>query len=320
MAEPQGELRSAPAEAEVFLRSEVPFLGEPVVGKVRDVYRHGGDLVIVTTDRLSGFDRVLGGVPHKGQVLNQLSEWWFTQLADVCGSHLLAVPDPNVTVAVDCAPVPLEIVVRGYLTGVTDTSIWMRYSAGERHFGGVDLPDGLAHDDRLPTPLVTPTTKAPAGQHDENLDEAEVTGRGLLDAAAWDRVREVALGLFERGGELARDGGLVLVDTKYELGTTPEGELVVIDEVHTPDSSRFWSVSSLEAGEPENFDKEVVRRWYAAQGYRGDGEPPAMSAELVADMSSRYVTVYERLTGTAFEPAAQPAGPRIAAALWEWAS
>ncbi|MDY7100394.1 MAG: phosphoribosylaminoimidazolesuccinocarboxamide synthase [Actinomycetota bacterium] len=308
------------AEPEPFLRSDVAFLGEPVVGKVRDVYRHGEDLVIVTTDRLSGFDRVLGGVPHKGQVLNQLSEWWFAQLEDVCASHLIAVPDPNVTVAVDCRPIPLELVVRGYLTGVTDTSIWTRYERGERDFGGTTLPDGLAHNARLPTPLVTPTTKAPAGHHDENLDHDEVTGRGLLDAATWDRVREIALGLFERGQDLAREGGLVLVDTKYELGVTPEGELVVIDEVHTPDSSRFWTTASLEAGEPENLDKEVVRRWYAAQGYRGDGDPPPMAPELVADMSRRYVSVYERLTGKAFEPAAQPAGPRIAAALRDWAS
>jgi len=290
-------------------------------GKVRDLFAlPGGRRLIVTTDRLSAFDRVLASVPFKGQVLNQLSAFWFEGTTDLIPNHLLAVPDPNVSLVRDCAPLPIEVIVRGYISGTTHTSLWYRYSLGERRIYGYDLPDGLAKNQQLPAPIITPTTKARAGEHDERIDCSEVVSRGLLDAATWERVQAAALDLFRHGQEVARRGGLILVDTKYEFGRDDGGDLVLIDEVHTPDSSRFWVTAGYEerlaAGlEPDNLDKEFVRLWYAGQGYRGDGEPPAPPPELLARMAERYVRLYEMLTGRAFVPAPYPAEQRIAAAL-----
>jgi len=290
-------------------------------GKVRDLFAlPGGRRLIVTTDRLSAFDRVLASVPFKGQVLNQLSAFWFEGTTDLIPNHLLAVPDPNVSLVRDCAPLPIEVIVRGYISGTTHTSLWYRYSLGERRIYGYDLPDGLAKNQQLPAPIITPTTKARAGEHDERIDCSEVVSRGLLDAATWERVQAAALDLFRHGQEVARRGGLILVDTKYEFGRDDGGDLVLIDEVHTPDSSRFWVTAGYEerlaAGlEPDNLDKEFVRLWYAEQGYRGDGEPPAPPPELLARMAERYVRLYEMLTGRAFVPAPYPAEQRIAAAL-----
>ncbi len=290
-------------------------------GKVRDLFAlPGGRRLIVTTDRLSAFDRVLAAVPFKGQVLNQLSAFWFERTTGLIPNHLLAVPDPNVSLVRACTPLPIEVIVRGYISGTTHTSLWYRYSLGERRIYGYDLPGGLAKNQQLPAPIITPTTKARAGEHDERIDCSEVVSRGLLDAATWERVQAAALDLFRHGQEVARRGGLILVDTKYEFGFDDGGDLVLIDEVHTPDSSRFWVAASYEerlaAGlEPENLDKEFVRLWYAEQGYRGDGEPPAPPPELLARMAERYVRLYEMLTGRAFVPAPYPAEPRIAAAL-----
>jgi phosphoribosylaminoimidazole-succinocarboxamide synthase len=281
-----------------------------------------GQRLFVTTDRLSAFDRILAGVPYKGQVLNQLAAWWFEQTADVVANHVVAVPDPNLLVARAATTVPVEVVVRGYITGVTSTSLWKPYAAGARTIYGYHFPDGLRKNTPLPAPLVTPTTKPPAGSpvHDEPLTWAEVVERGLVPATEWERVTQIALELFRRGQDIAARAGLILVDTKYEFGRTDDGELLLIDELHTPDSSRYWVAATYEervaAGEePESLDKEVVRRAYADAGYTGDGEPPTVPGDVWTATSARYVDAYQRLTGLAFEPGATPADARIAACV-----
>jgi phosphoribosylaminoimidazole-succinocarboxamide synthase len=305
-------------------RARLPGVGPPRRGKVRDAYELADRrLLLVTTDRLSAFDRVLGCVPAKGQVLNQLSAWWFAALADVLPHHLLAVPDPNVSVVRECRALPVEVVVRAYITGVTSTSLWRQYEQGRREMYGLRLPEGLAKNDRLPAPVVTPTTKALDGQHDEPLSPAEVTERGLVSQPVWGKVLDAAVAIFVRGQQVAHSSGLVLVDTKYEFGLDDDGEVVLIDEVHTPDSSRYWEAATLEdrrtAGdEPDSADKELVRRRYAEHGYRGDGDPPPLEPQLAELLSSRYISVYERLVGKTFEPAAEPAGPRIETAVRAW--
>jgi phosphoribosylaminoimidazole-succinocarboxamide synthase len=290
---------------------DLPGLGPRHSGKVRDMYALDGRRVLITTDRISAFDRVLGAIPFKGQVLNQLSAWWFEQTGDVVANHVLAIPDPNVTIAREATPLPVEVVVRGYITGVTKTSLWTLYAAGERRIYGATLPDGLHKNDPLPTPLITPTTKAEGGAHDEPLTPEQIVERELLPAPLWHEVEAAALALFARGRELARRAGLILVDTKYEFGLV-DGQLMLIDEVHTPDSSRFWTQESYNAGgQPEHLDKEFMRAWYAEQGYRGDGPPPTMPDDFVALVAARYIAAYERLTGGAFVPAEQPAVERI---------
>ena len=290
-------------------------------GKVRDLFFLPGDRsLIVTTDRLSAFDRVLTAVPFKGQVLNQLSAFWFEHTADIIANHILEVPDPNVSLVRACEALPVEVVVRGYITGTTATALWYRYELGERHIYGYDFPDGMVKNERLAEPIITPTTKGRAGEHDERITCHEVVERGLLDGATWHQVQAAALAIFERGQEVARQNGLILVDTKYEFGRAPGGEVMLIDEVHTPDSSRFWLAASYEervgrGQEPENFDKEFLRLWYAGQGYRGSGEPPEATEDLIVQVAQRYTRLYETLTSHAFEPAAYPAGPRIARVL-----
>ncbi|GAB4438294.1 MAG: phosphoribosylaminoimidazolesuccinocarboxamide synthase [Anaerolineae bacterium] len=299
---------------------DIPELGEKIQGKVRDIYLRGSERILITTDRLSAFDRVLGAVPYKGQVLNQLSAFWFEQVADVIGSHVISLPDPNVTVAHECAALPVEVIVRGYITGVTKTALWYRYNLGEREIYGHQFPEGLQKNQKLPEPIITPTTKGGPTGHDERLTCDEVVTSGLLDRATWDRVMAAALEIFRRGQAVAAQAGLILVDTKYEFGRLPGGEVVLIDEVHTPDSSRFWKADSYEAriaagDEPENFDKEFIRLWYAERGYRGDGEPPAWNTDLAVKASRRYQQVFEMLTGGEFAPGGYPAGERIRAAL-----
>lgn len=293
-----------------LLEARLEGLGPREAGKVRDMYRVGDLRVLVATDRISAFDRVLGAVPFRGQVLNQLSAWWFEATRDLVPNHVVSVPDPNVTIAREAEPLPIEVIVRGYITGSTKTSLWYLYEHGERAPYGVPLPEGLSKNDPLPEPIITPTTKAAPGEHDERLTAAEVTERGLVEPSLWARVQEVALALFARGQEVARRGGLVLVDTKYEFGLA-EGELVLIDEVHTPDSSRYWDLAAYERGEIVHHDKEHLRLWYAARGFRGEGEPPPLAPELARELAQLYVGVFERLTGARFEPGAQPAGPRI---------
>jgi len=292
-----------------------------VSGKVRDAYAlPGGRRLLVTTDRLSAFDRILACVPYKGQVLNELSAWWFGQTSGVAAHHLVHVPDPNAAVVVEAEPFSVEVIVRGYITGVTSTALWRRYELGERDIYGYRLPEGLRKNEPLPRAMITPTTKGGASGHDERLTCAEVVSRGLLAAAVWDEVQAAALAVFARGQALAQRAGLILVDTKYEFGRAPDGTVLLIDEVHTPDSSRFWDGESyaarLTAGlEPDNLDKEFVRLAYAAHEYRGDGDPPAMSDELWVAAAQRYIAVYERLTGSGFVPGAYPVEPRLHAIL-----
>ena len=290
-------------------------------GKVRVSYALSGDRrLFVTTDRLSAFDRIIAGVPHKGQVLNQLSAWWFATTGDIVANHALAVPDPNALVGIAATPLPVEVIVRGHITGVTSTALWTRYAEGERVIYGYRFPDGLRKNTPLPAPLVTPTTKAVAGGHDTPLTCADVVDKGYLEADLWSRVHDAALALFDRGREVAARAGLVLADTKYEFGLGPSGELLLIDEVHTPDSSRFWETATYEARldageEPESLDKEVVRRALLDAGYTGDGIPPALPDTVWEATTARYIAAYERITHMPFEPAPYPVAERLASAL-----
>ncbi|NJK45959.1 MAG: phosphoribosylaminoimidazolesuccinocarboxamide synthase [Pleurocapsa sp. SU_196_0] len=288
-------------------------VGVQTSGKVREMVSRGdGSRILVTTDRVSAFDVILGSIPFKGQVLNQLSAWWFEQTKDIVQNHVLSVPDENVTIAREAKPLPVEIVVRGFITGVTKTSLWTMYESGARDAYGVTLPDGLKKNDALPTPVITPTTKAEQGGHDEPITAADIVARGLVGAERWAQVERAALEVFARGQAVARKAGLLLVDTKYEFGTI-DSELVLIDEVHTPDSSRYWVLDSYErdSSDPESFDKEFLRLWFAARGYKGEGVPPTMPAEFVAQVAARYIAAYERLTGLEFKPGATPAEERI---------
>lgn len=286
-------------------------------GKVRDWYDLGDSTrLMVTTDRLSAFDRVVSAVPWKGQVLNELSAWWNEKTADIAPNHLISVPDPNVSIVREVAPLSVEVIVRGYITGVTSTALWRRYAEGEREIYGYRFPEGLRKNQRLPQPIITPTTKAEAGQHDERLTVAEVADKGFVDRKRWDRVMEIALALFARGSEIAEKAGLILVDTKYEFGVDSQGEVTLIDEIHTPDSSRFWRRGSYaerfaNGQEPELFDKEFVRMRYADIGYRGDGPVPSLPDSVWADAGALYQTAYELLTGTIFVPGEYPVEPRL---------
>lgn len=286
-------------------------------GKVRESWAlPDGRRLIVTTDRISAFDRVIGTIPNKGQVLNETAAWWFGRTNDLVANHLVSLPDPVAAVVVEATPLPVEVVVRGRLTGSTSTSLLPRYRAGERVLYGHRLPDGLVDHAPLPEPLLTPTTKAHDGGHDEPVTVAEVVERGLVDRSLWAEVQKVAVGLFRRGEELATEAGFVLADTKYEFGLGPDGDLLLIDEVHTPDSSRYWDVETLDAclaegRHPESYDKEPVRLALGRLGYRGDGPPPILPDDVVADASRRYVTLQERLTGVPFHPAAPPADQRL---------
>ncbi|MBN1219875.1 MAG: phosphoribosylaminoimidazolesuccinocarboxamide synthase [Anaerolineae bacterium] len=291
---------------------DLPGFGPKQSGKVRDSYAHNGKRILITTDRVSAFDRVLGSIPFKGQVLNQLSAWWFEQTRDIVDNHVIEVPDPNVTIAKNAEPLPVEVVVRGYITGVTKTSLWTLYAQGDRWPYGIFLPDGLQKNDELPQPIITPTTKAEYGGHDERLTRDEIIGQKLVPPPLWEKVEEVALALFDRGQQIACQAGLILVDTKYEFGLV-EGRLTLIDEFHTPDSSRFWTLDSYQPGqEPEQFDKEVLRQWFVNQGYCGEGEIPMMPDDFIARVAELYISAFERLTGQEFIPGKQPAVKRIA--------
>ncbi len=308
--------------SQAFGESNLPLPGKHA-GKVRDGYAlPGGERLFVTTDRLSAFDRVLARVPYKGQVLNQLSAWWFEHTAAIIPNHAISFPDPNALVAVGAEPFPVEVIVRGYITGVTSTALWYRYSLGEREIYGYRFPEGLRKNQVLPEPIITPTTKGGPSGHDERLTCAEVVEHGFLDASTWEQTQSAALAIFKNGQAVAREAGLILVDTKYEFGRAPDGRVLLIDEVHTPDSSRFWRADTyaerFAAGdEPENFDKEFVRLAYAEHGYRGDGEPPAMPADFWVAASQRYIAIYEMLTGQSFQPGAYPVEQRLVENLKE---
>ena len=276
--------------------------------------------LFITTDRLSAFDQIVAVVPYKGQILNQLAAWWFASTKDIINNHIISLPDPNATIAKGATPLPVEVIVRGVMTGSTGTSIWKQYEQGKREMYGYSFADGIAKNTLLPEAIITPTTKGDAGAHDEPLTNAEVVGRGLVDAATWTTVQKAALALFTRGQEIAKRAGLLLADTKYEFGTLPNGEVIIIDEMHTPDSSRFWELSSYEerlaAGkEPESLDKEPIRLALDAIGYRGDGTPPVLDEAVIATTTKRYIAAYERLTGTAFVPGEYPVQQRLTLAL-----
>jgi phosphoribosylaminoimidazole-succinocarboxamide synthase len=293
-------------------------LADRRAGKVRVSYSLGGERrLFVTTDRLSAFDRIIAGVPYKGQVLNQLAAWWFAQTAHIVPNHVIAMPDPNALVARAAQILPVEVVVRGYITGVTTTSLWRRYAEGARLIDGHALPDGIRKNTALPRAIITPTTKEFDGGHDQPLSCAEVVERGLVEAGLWERVQAAALDVFAVGQRLAAQAGLILADTKYEFGLTADGELLLIDEMHTPDSSRLWVADSYESrlsagDEPESLDKEVVRRALLEAGYGGDGEIPVLSAEVWAATSARYINAFERLTGERFVPGDYPVEERLA--------
>jgi phosphoribosylaminoimidazole-succinocarboxamide synthase len=301
---------------DILKATDFSFLGPKTEGKVRDVYDCGDRLVLVTTDRHSSFDRIIAHIPWKGQVLNQVSAWWFQRTKDIVPNHMLAIPDPNVTIGRKCTPLAIEAVVRGYLTGVTDTAAWTRYAAGERRFGGIVLPDGMRKNARLPQPLFDPTTKEAA--HDRTLTPEEMIAEGFISRDMFERVKQTALALFGRGQELAARNGLLLVDTKYEFGTDDRGQLMLIDEIHTPDSSRYWQRDSYAARfaageEPQYFDKEFLRLWFRdhCDPYRDATLPPA-PPELVAELSRRYIAMYEHITGSTFVHGATPILERIA--------
>ena len=299
---------------------EVAELGPLIVGKVRDIVDLGDTLALVATDRISAFDHVLGTVPYRGQVLNELAAWWFDRIADLVPSHVVSVPDPNVTIGRKCRTLPVEVVVRGRLSGLTSTALWTAYAGGRREIYGITFPDGMAKNDPLPRPVITPTTKAAQGAHDEPTTEAEIVGRGLVSADLWDQVRTTALAVFDRGRQIAAEAGLVLVDTKYEFGLDDDDRLTIIDEVHTPDSSRYWRAATVEdrlavGEEPENLDKEVVRLVYAERGYRGDKTPPPLDRELAETAARVYQETFVALTGRLLEPASYPAAPRVVDAV-----
>lgn len=291
-----------------------PELGALYRGKVRDVYRRDDRLVIVTTDRVSAFDHVLGTIPFKGEILNRIAVAGFEATRDVLPNHLLSVPDPNVMVTKVITPYPIEFVVRAYITG----SLWRDYGSGAAAAYGLEWPSGLRKDQRLDAPLLTPSTKEAIGAHDQPISRAEIVRRGLMTAAELDEAEAAALALFARGSELAARRGLILVDTKYELGRDREGKLTVIDEIHTPDSSRYWIASTYEErfarGEPQQMlDKENLREWLInAHGFSGHGTPPALDTQIRIDLARFYAALYERLLGEAFEPEVGKTEARIA--------
>ncbi|MBQ6924609.1 MAG: phosphoribosylaminoimidazolesuccinocarboxamide synthase [Kiritimatiellae bacterium] len=293
-------------------------VGTRVSGKVRDSYLlPGGRRALVTTDRVSAFDCILGTIPFKGQVLNQLAAFWFEQTASIVPNHVVSVPDPNVMIVRECGQLPLEFIVRGYITGVTSTSAWTNYAKGARVICGNKLPDGLRKDQKLDHPILTPTTKHEV--HDRNISRDEAVAEGLIDGATFDQAADICFRLFDAGTKLAASRGLILVDTKYEIGLL-DGRLVVSDEVHTPDSSRYWYADTYEAlfaeGKPQRkLDKEYVREWLAARGFRGEGTPPALTDEVRIEAAKRYITAYEQITGREFVPAEGDIADRIGKAL-----
>lgn len=289
----------------VLEKTDFPQLGEKYEGKVRDNYTRGDRRILIVSDRLSAFDRVITTIPFKGQVLNTISKFWFEQTQDIIGNHVQEYPDPNVMVGVMCKPLPVEMVVRGYITGVTSTSAWYNYEKGVRNFCGNLLPEGLRKNEKFEKPILTPSTKAEHGAHDESVSPEQILAAGQLTQAQWDTIADASLKLYQRGVEICAKQGIILVDTKYEFGVTPGGEIVLIDEIHTPDSSRFWFANEYEARlargeEQKKIDKEYLREWLAAQGFRGDGEIPLIPDEIRVETARRYIEAYELISGQQF--------------------
>lgn len=280
-------------------------VGTKYVGKVHDVYDCGKTCIIVTTDRQSAFDRVLGAVPFKGQVLNQCSAWWFNKTKHIVPNHVLDVPDPNVMFAKKCDVLPIEFVVRGYITGTTSTSLWTQYNNGVREYCGVALPEGLQKNQKLERPVITPTTKAK--EHDRPISPEEIVREGWLKEDDWHYAKEKALALYKYGAKVANEHGLILVDTKYEFGKDLDGNIILVDEIHTPDSSRYWVEDSYAERFangllPLNIDKEFLRLWFVEHcDPYNDKVLPQAPDELIVELSSRYIALYERITGNQFQ-------------------
>jgi phosphoribosylaminoimidazole-succinocarboxamide synthase len=309
--------------AAILEGTDFDFLGPRRTGKVRDVYEQPDRLILIATDRHSSFDRIIAHIPLKGQVLNEISAFWFEQTKDIVPNHVIAVPDPNVTVGRKCKTVPVEAVVRGYISGVTDTSLWTHYAKGKRDFGNFRLPDGMRKNQKLPEPVFTPSTKEDA--HDRTMSPQELVAEGIVSRETIDLVERTAIALYRRGAEIAEKRGLILVDTKYEFGTDENGRLMLIDEIHTPDSSRYWQIDSYrerfdKGEEPDYFDKEFLRLWFKehCDPYK-DATLPQAPKELIDELSRRYVQMYEQITGVAFRPGAEPIAARIAENLKSYA-
>jgi len=278
--------------------------GEKFVDKVRDRYDLGDRLVLITTDRQSAFDRVLAAIPFKGQVLNLTSAWWFEQTRHIVPNHVLSIPDPNVTIAKKCAVFPIEFVMRGYITGSTSTSLWTVYESGRREYCGNYLPDGLVKNQKLEANIITPTTK---GKQDRPISPDEIVSENWMTADDWKQCSRIAQELFAFGQAKTAERGLILVDTKYEMGRDENGEILLIDEIHTPDSSRYWIADSYqqrmrEGQEPDNVDREFLRLWFRenCNPYEDEVLPPAPD-DLVIELSRRYIYLYEKITGRSFE-------------------
>jgi phosphoribosylaminoimidazole-succinocarboxamide synthase len=290
----------------VLRDATIPELPNHYAGKVRDNYDlPGGRRLLVATDRLSAFDRNLTCVPLKGQVLTQIARFWFDATKDLCPNHVLDYPDPNVVLCRHLDMLPVEIVVRDYLAGTTSTSVLSMYKAGKREMYGIRLPDGLRENQKLPATIITPTTKGEEGAHDEPLSEADILSRRLVPEARWRKVADYALALFARGREMAEKRGLILVDTKYEFGIDRDGNVTLADEIHTPDSSRYWFRDSyprrFEAGErPESFDKDIVRNWVAARCDPYKEPVPEIPRDIILEAARVYASVFEQITGSDF--------------------
>jgi phosphoribosylaminoimidazole-succinocarboxamide synthase len=310
----------------VLTGARIPELPNPYFGKVRDCYDlPDGTRILISSDRISAFDRILATIPWKGQVLTQTARYWFDATADICPNHVLSYPDPNVVIGRRVTILPVEVVVRGYLAGTTSTSILTQYRAGLREMYGHRLPEGLRDNEALPAPILTPTSKAFDGGHDAPLTPAEILDQGLLTAAEWDEVSAHALALFARGQKMAAERGLILVDTKYEFGRDAEGRILLADEIHTPDSSRYWLADgyagAFEAGSrPPSFDKDVIRAWVAERCDPYRDPIPAIPAEMIARTADVYIEACETITGQPFVPDTTGDTPlaRIRANLAPW--
>lgn len=290
---------------DVLTETNFTNLGEKKTRKVRDIYIEKDHITLISTDRHSSFDRNIAFIPFKGEVLNQISLFWFKQTEDIIPNHVLSVPDPNVVIAKKCAPLPIECVMREYITGVTGTSLWTHYKDGKRDFGNFVLPEGMKKNQKLAEPVFNPTTKS--DEHDRPITPAEIVSEGLMTKELTAEVERVAKALFKRGQEVALSRELILVDTKYEFGTDENEKLILIDEIHTPDSSRYWKAGTYEerfnkGEEPEYFDKEFLRIWFKehCDPYK-DKKIPEAPVELIAELSRRYIEIYEMITGKPFE-------------------
>jgi phosphoribosylaminoimidazole-succinocarboxamide synthase len=292
----------------VLADAAIPELPNHYRGKVRDNYDLAdGRRIIIATDRLSAFDRILTAIPCKGQVLTQIARFWFDATRDVCPNHVIDYPDPNVVVCRRLDILPVEIVVRDYLTGTTGTSIWPMYKSGQREIYGIRFPDGLRENQKLPATIITPTTKATEGEHDEPVTPDQIISRGLLTREQWENISELAMALFARGRTLAAERGLILVDTKYEFGLDREGRIILADEIHTPDSSRYWIGETYEhrfvAEEPpDTLDKDYLRRWVSARCDPYRDPIPEIPGEVILETARIYINAYETITGKTFEP------------------